>query len=367
MMRVGLIGWRGVVGQTLLNTMIQHNDFQNIQPVFFITSAGVFQIPEGCGHYECKDINDFDEIMKLPMIVCLKGSDFTKLLYPKLRQSGWQGYWLDSASFLRQSPDSCLVLDPVNQQQIKQHLHQGTKTFVGPNCTTALLLLAISGLIKEDLIDWVSTMTYQAISGAGAKASQHYLNQMTQLDVPKSDLLTQLNHAQQFVQNQSTPSIAFNIMPWIDGTAHDGMSKEEYKCQVEAKKILNQPIQIDGTCVRVGALRCHSQALTIQLKKHIPIHDLETVVSNAHPYVKYIPNHLELTQRYLHPASVSGKNQVYVGRMRYLNIKHNLLTLFTIGDQLIWGASEPIRRMILMISQYKHQPETDQALDLETV
>ncbi|MAJ81385.1 MAG: aspartate-semialdehyde dehydrogenase [Legionellales bacterium] len=360
MLDVAFIGWRGMVGTTLLERMIASGDFDFIKPTFYISHPNVVvDLPKSLQQENIIHSYELDNLLQHTVIVAMKGSEFTQMMYPKLKQSGWKGYWIDAASHLRQEEDSCLILDPINRSSIINHLKNGTKAFIGPNCTTALLLLALAGLIQEDLIEWVSTMTYQAISGAGSKAVDDFFEQMRLIGDHHSNALSQIDHAHRLLATASySNTIAANVMPWIDSDLGNGISKEEAKCQIESEKILNRPFQVDGMCVRIGSLRCHSQALTIKLKQHVSVEKLESILTNGHKFIRFIPNEKSATNQFLHPLHVSKQLDVFVGRMRYINEKENLLTLFTVGDQLLWGASEPLRRMIRLIHEHIHQSET---------
>ena len=302
----------------------------------------------------------------MDIIVTCQGGDYTKAVYPKLRESGWDGYWIDAASALRMVDDSIIVLDPVNKDVIEQGLEQGVKTFVGGNCTVSLMLLALGGLFEQDLIEWVSPMTYQAASGAGARNMKELIAQMgaihssvaEQLDNPSSAILeidkivSEKMASSDLPQDQFGVPLAGSLIPWIDVPMPSGQSKEEWKAQVEANKILGsskQPVPIDGLCVRIGAMRCHSQAMTIKLREDISIEKIEEILASHNEWVKVIPNEREISATDLTPVKVTGTLSIPVGRIRKLAMGPKYISAFTVGDQLLWGAAEPLRRMLRII------------------
>ncbi|AUL75200.1 aspartate-semialdehyde dehydrogenase [Pseudoalteromonas sp. 13-15] len=367
MKKVGLVGWRGMVGSVLLERMEKQNDFANIDTTFFTTSQAGQLGPDLAGDAKpLLDASDVSELARMDIIVTCQGGDYTKAVYPKLRESGWDGYWIDAASALRMSDDSIIVLDPVNKDVITQGLEQGVKTFVGGNCTVSLMLLALGGLFEKDLIEWVSPMTYQAASGAGARNMKELISQMgaihssvaQQLDNPSSAILeidkivSEKMASSDLPQDQFGVPLAGSLIPWIDVPMPSGQSKEEWKAQVEANKILGstqQPVPIDGLCVRIGAMRCHSQAMTIKLREDISVEKIEEILASHNEWVKVIPNERDITSTDLTPVKVTGTLSIPVGRIRKLAMGPKYISAFTVGDQLLWGAAEPLRRMLRII------------------
>ena len=367
MKKVGLVGWRGMVGSVLLERMEKQNDFANIDTTFFTTSQAGQLGPDLAGDAKpLLDASDVSELARMDIIVTCQGGDYTKAVYPKLRESGWDGYWIDAASALRMSDDSIIVLDPVNKDVITQGLEQGVKTFVGGNCTVSLMLLALGGLFEKDLIEWVSPMTYQAASGAGARNMKELISQMgaihssvaQQLDNPSSAILeidkivSEKMASSDLPQDQFGVPLAGSLIPWIDVPMPSGQSKEEWKAQVEANKILgstHQPVPIDGLCVRIGAMRCHSQAMTIKLREDISVEKIEGILASHNEWVKVIPNERDITSTDLTPVKVTGTLSIPVGRIRKLTMGPKYISAFTVGDQLLWGAAEPLRRMLRII------------------
>ena len=359
MTTVGFIGTRGIVGSVLLKRMQAENDFASFEPLFFSTSQigkKVVNINIDVPPYY--DANDINTLAKLDIIVTCQGGQYTEKIYPQLRKTGWQGYWLDAASILRLEKDSIIVLDPINHNAIKDGIAKGIKNYIGGNCTVSLLLLAIAGLLQEDLIDWLSVMTYQAVSGAGAKAMRTLIAQMHAIGIISADELAKseadiLALDQKITMLLNPNSLAGNLIPWIDTDLGNGQSREEQKVQAEANKILQSrtTIPMDGICVRLGAMRCHSQALTIKLKKQVPLKDLEQIIQNANEWVKVVPNNQEATINELTPIAVSGKLTIPIGRIRTMSLGPDYLTAFTVGDQLLWGAAEPLRRALKIILQ----------------
>ncbi|AKD38932.1 aspartate-semialdehyde dehydrogenase [Pasteurella multocida subsp. multocida OH4807] len=364
MQNVGFIGWRGMVGSVLMDRMQEENDFVNINPVFFTTSQAGQKAPTFAGKEagELKDAFDIAELQKLDIIVTCQGGDYTNDVYPKLRAAGWNGYWIDAASALRMEKEAIIVLDPVNQHVIREGLKNGIKTYVGGNCTVSLMLMALGGLFERDLVEWVSVATYQAASGAGAKNMRELLVQMGQLeDSVKADLenpassildierkVTAKMRSDLPIDNFGAP-LAGSLIPWIDKLWEDGQTKEEWKGYAETNKILgleDSPIPVDGLCVRIGALRCHSQAFTIKMKKDLPLEEIEQILASHNEWVKVIPNDKETTLRELTPTKVTGTLSVPVGRLRKLKMGPEYLAAFTVGDQLLWGAAEPLRRIL---------------------
>jgi aspartate-semialdehyde dehydrogenase len=367
MKKVGLVGWRGMVGSVLLERMQQENDFALIDTTFFTTSQTGQLGPNLAGDAKpLLNASDIGELAKMDIIITCQGGDYTNAVYPALRESGWDGYWIDAASALRMSDDSIIVLDPVNKDVIKQGLDQGVKTFVGGNCTVSLMLLALGGLFEQDLIEWVSPMTYQAASGAGARNMKELIAQMgaiyasvaQQLDNPSSAILeidkivSEKMAVNDLPHDQFGVPLAGSLIPWIDVPMPSGQSKEEWKAQVEANKILGsskQPVPIDGLCVRIGAMRCHSQAMTIKLREDISVEKIEEILASHNEWVKVIPNEREISTTDLTPVKVTGTLNIPVGRIRKLAMGAKYISAFTVGDQLLWGAAEPLRRMLRII------------------
>jgi aspartate-semialdehyde dehydrogenase len=362
MFRVGIVGWRGMVGSVLMERMTAENDFAHFEPIYFSTSQVGQQGPDGSRLLPAESI---DELRKLDCVLTTQGGDYTSAVYAKLRDAGWTGYWIDAASTLRMADDSIIILDPVNLDVIHNGLKRGTKTYVGGNCTVSLMLMALSGLFRANLVEWISSMTYQAASGAGAKNMRELIEQMAfitgktgnDLKNPASAILdldrnvTAVIRAAGFpVENFGAP-LAASLIPWIDKPVADGQTREEWKGMVEANKILgcDPPIPVDGVCVRVGAMRCHSQGMTIKLKKNIPLADIEQLIATDHPWAKVVPNDKESTLAQLTPAAVSGTLITPIGRLRKMKLGPDFLTGFTVGDQLLWGAAEPLRRMLRVL------------------
>lgn len=367
MKRVGLIGWRGMVGSVLMQRMREEKDFDVIEPVFFTTSQTGQAGPDiGKDVPVLKDAKNIDELKTLDIIITCQGGSYTKEVYPLLRAAGWQGYWIDAASSLRMVDDSIIVLDPVNLSVINKGISSGVKTYVGGNCTVSLMLMALGGLFEKDLIEWVTPMTYQAASGAGAQNMRELIKQMgcihddvkSLLDDPASAILNIDKQVTDFIRSDQYPTehwpvpLAASLIPWIDVALESGQSKEEWKAQVETNKILGRsenPVPIDGLCVRVGAMRCHSQALTIKLKSDVPVDEISDILALANDWVKVVPNDRELTMSDLTPAAVTGTLTVPVGRLRKLSMGPEYLSAFTVGDQLLWGAAEPLRRTLRIL------------------
>jgi len=368
MKNVGFIGWRGMVGSVLMQRMIEERDFDAIRPVFFSTSQFGQAAPAfgGASTGTLQDAFNLEALKALDIIVTCQGGDYTNEIYPKLRESGWQGYWIDAASSLRMKDDAIIILDPVNQGVITDGLNNGVKTFVGGNCTVSLMLMSLGGLFAQDLVEWVSVATYQAASGGGARHMRELLAQMGQLHSHVADELanpasaildierkvTQLSRSGELpVDNFGVP-LAGSLIPWIDKQLDNGQSREEWKGQAETNKILSTSsvIPVDGLCVRVGALRCHSQAFTLKLKKDVSIPTVEEVLAAHNPWAKVVPNDRDITMRELTPAAVTGTLTTPVGRLRKLNMGPEYLSAFTVGDQLLWGAAEPLRRMLRQLA-----------------
>ena len=367
MKRVGLIGWRGMVGSVLMARMQEEGDFDHIEPVFCTTSnVGGAGPAIGREVPALKDAKNIDELKQLDIIITCQGGDYTSEVFPKLRAAGWDGYWIDAASSLRMERDAIIILDPVNLNVIKQGLSGGIKNYVGGNCTVSLMLMALGGLFQNDLVEWVTSMTYQAASGAGAQNMRELLTQMGEahrvakvmLDDPASAILDIDREVAGILRDENFPTSQFGVplagslIPWIDKDLGNGQSKEEWKGGVETNKILgrsDRPIPVDGLCVRIGAMRCHSQALTIKLKKDVPLDEIEGMLAAHNKWAKVIPNQRDVTMRELTPAAVTGTLTTPVGRLRKLAMGPEYLSAFTVGDQLLWGAAEPLRRMLRIL------------------
>lgn len=368
MKRVGFVGWRGMVGSVLMDRMRAENDFARIEEPVFFTTSQVGQEGPNIGREipPLKDATDLEELKKLDVVVTCQGGDYTKQVYADLRASGWKGYWIDAASALRMADHSIIVLDPVNDDVIRQGLREGRKDYIGGNCTVSLMLMGLGGLFQHDLVEWMSAMTYQAASGAGARNMRELLNQMGALresvsgllDNPASAILdidrdvTAAMRADSFPMDNFGVPLAGSLIPWIDVKLDNGQSKEEWKGQVETNKILGRsdnPTPIDGLCVRVGAMRCHSQALTVKLKQDVPLDEIESMLDAANPWSRVIPNERDITAQELTPAKITGTLSVPVGRLRKMNMGPEYLSAFTVGDQLLWGAAEPLRRMLAIL------------------
>jgi len=370
MKRVGIVGWRGMVGSVLMQRMREENDFANIEPVFFSTSQAGQAAPDvGKDVPTLKDANSIEELSRMDVIITCQGGDYTKAVYGDLRQSGWKGYWIDAASTLRMQEDSVIVLDPVNRKVIDQALDAGRTDFVGGNCTVSLMLMGMGALMEQDLVEWVSPMTYQAASGSGAKHMRELLEQMGALHGTSAELLNDPASAildidrkvidtmrgSDFPVDQFGVPLAGSLIPWIDTPMESGQSREEWKAQVECNKILGRsdnPVPIDGICVRIGAMRSHSQALTIKLRKDVPLADVEAILRESNDWCKVVPNDKESTMAELTPARVTGTLDVPVGRLRKLAMGPEYLSAFTVGDQLLWGAAEPLRRMLNILQEH---------------
>lgn len=368
MNRVGFVGWRGMVGSVLMDRMRTESDFAAIaEPVFFSTSQVGAQGPDvGRPVAPLGDANSIEQLAAMDAIVSCQGGDYTRAVYADLRASGWDGYWIDAASALRMQPDSVIVLDPVNRDVIDRALDAGVKNYVGGNCTVSLMLMALGGLFRAGLVEWATAMTYQAASGGGARHMRELLAQMGRLrdsagaalDDPASgileidrDVTASMRGGDFPVDNFGVP-LAGSLIPWIDVQLDNGQSKEEWKGSVETNKILgreNDPIPLDGICVRIGAMRSHSQALTIKLTHDVPLAEVEQLLAEANDWVRVIPNDRELSMRELTPAAATGTLQVPVGRLRKLAMGDDYLGAFTVGDQLLWGAAEPLRRMLRIL------------------
>ncbi len=370
MQRVGFVGWRGMVGSVLMERMLAEGDFDLIAEPTFFTTSQVGQAGPDIGRElpPLMDASDLGALKQMDVIVSCQGGDYTSDIFPRLRGEGWDGYWIDAASTLRMESDSVIILDPVNGDLIRESIQSGVKNYIGGNCTVSLMLMALGGLFRAGLVEWATAMTYQAASGAGAKNMRELLSQMgalhqavkPQLDDPASAILeidrmvtAELRSADYPTDNFGVP-LAGSLIPWIDRQMESGQSREEWKGGVESNKILGRednPVPIDGLCVRIGAMRCHSQALTIKLTSDIPVAEIEQMLASANEWVKVIPNERELSVQELTPTAVTGTLSVPVGRLRKLSMGGEYLSAFTVGDQLLWGAAEPLRRMLRIISE----------------
>lgn len=368
MLRAGIVGWRGMVGSVLVQRMREERDFDHIEPVFFSTSAAGGKGPAiGKDTGPVQNAMDIEALKALPIIIACQGGDYTNQVHPMLRQAGWKGYWIDAASALRMKEEAVIILDPVNLPLIKRALARGVRDYIGGNCTVSLMLMAMAGLFQRGLVEWMTTMTYQAASGAGAANMRELVEQMARIGEDGRRLLQDPASAVLDLDRAVTESLggpglpktnfghplAANLLPWIDKDLGNGQSREEWKGQAETNKILGaegaEAIPIDGVCVRVGVMRCHSQALTIKLKRSMPLDEIESMLAEANDWVKVVPNRREETLAQLTPAAVTGTLAVPVGRLRKLPMGGEYLAAFTVGDQLLWGAAEPLRRMLRIL------------------
>lgn len=368
MLRVGFIGWRGMVGSVLMERMSAEKDFDGIAPTFFSTSNAGGSAPDvGQGPGRLEDAHALDVLEKQDVLVSCQGGDYTTDVYPKLRQRGFTGYWIDAASSLRMSDEAVLILDPVNLDVIHAGLSRGIKTYCGANCTVSLMLMALGGLFKAGHVEWLSSMTYQAASGAGAANMRELIEQMGVLSKVAApvlanpaasalDLDREITKAQRDgslpTRNFKQP-LALSLLPWIDKPVELGQSREEWKGFVETNKILGQtpPIPVDGQCVRIGAMRCHSQGFTIKLKRNVPIDEVTELIAKGNPWVRLVENTPEASLARLTPAAASGTLEVPIGRLRKMRLGPEYVTAFSVGDQLLWGAAEPLRRMLRILRE----------------
>jgi aspartate-semialdehyde dehydrogenase len=361
-----------MVGSVLMQRMREERDFDHIEPVFFTTSSVGGKGPDvGRGDTgPLKDARSIDDLKTADIVVTCQGGDYTNEIYPKLRAAGWNGYWIDAASALRMKDDAIIVLDPVNQNVIKEGLAKGVKNYIGGNCTVSLMLMGLDGLFKNGLVEWMSAMTYQAASGAGAQNMRELLAQMgvahgaaqALLADPASAILEIDRKVAEVLRSDALPTESFGVplagslIPWIDKDMGDGQSREEWKGQAEGNKILGReanPIPIDGICVRIGAMRCHSQALTIKLTRDAPLDEIAGMLAEANAWARVVPNQRDASMRELSPAAVTGSLSVPVGRLRKLSMGPRYLAAFTVGDQLLWGAAEPLRRMLRILLEHR--------------
>jgi len=370
--RVGFVGWRGMVGSVLLQRMVEENDFSLIDEAVFFTTSQTGQPGPSIGTESglLQDATDIDALKTLDVVVTCQGGDYTSEIYKALRKSGWQGYWIDAASTLRMDRDAVIMLDPVNMPVIQQGLSSGKKDFIGGNCTVSLMLMALNGLLNADLVEWMTVMTYQAISGGGARQMRELIQQMGHiynasqsfLDDPDSPILEIDKSVIVAMRGTDLPAdeigfpLAGNLLPWIDKDLDSGTSREEWKGSVETNKILGKdsaPIPIESTCIRIGTMRCHSQAFTIKLKQDIELEQIESLLDNANDWVKVVPNQRDASLDQLTPAHVTGTLEIPIGRIRKLHMGNRYLSAFTVGDQLLWGAAEPLRRMLRILSEFE--------------
>ncbi|MDO4905301.1 MAG: aspartate-semialdehyde dehydrogenase [Lautropia sp.] len=360
--RVGLVGWRGMVGSVLMDRMREEGDFERFDPVFFSTSNAGGKAP--LGDEPLGDAGDIAALSRLDAIVTCQGGDYTQEIHPKLRAAGWKGFWIDAASTLRMQDGAVIVLDPVNRHVIDAAIQTGNRDFIGGNCTVSLMMMALGGLLQADQIEWVTAMTYQSASGGGAQHMRELVNQMGQIHSSVADELAtsgssildvdrkvaETMRADRFPTAQFGYPLAGSLLPWIDKDLGNGMSREEWKGEAELNKMLGRGkdrlIPVESICVRVGAMRCHSQALTIKLRDDLPLQRIEEMLAGANDWVRVVPNDREASLAQLTPTAVTGKLTVPIGRLRKLHLGPGYLSAFTVGDQLLWGAAEPLRRML---------------------
>jgi len=368
-MRIGIVGWRGMVGSVLVARMREERDFELGEPEFFSTSAAGSAAPAvAAGVPPVRDANSLEALARMDVILSCQGGDYTQAVHPRLRAGGWRGYWIDAASALRMADASVIILDPVNRPVIDAALAAGKRDYIGGNCTVSLMLMALAGLFREDLIEWSTAMTYQAASGAGAANMRELIEQMGAvhgaaaplLKDPASSILAIDAAVTEALRSARLPHAAFgtalagSLIPWIDKDLGNGQSREEWKGGAEANKILGResnPVPLDGICVRVGAMRCHSQALTLKLRRDLPLAEIERLIAGGNDWVRLVPNEREASIRELSPAAVSGTLGIPVGRLRKLPMGGEYLAAFTVGDQLLWGAAEPLRRMLRILAE----------------
>ncbi|QNA89893.1 aspartate-semialdehyde dehydrogenase [Massilia sp. Dwa41.01b] len=369
---VGLVGWRGMVGSVLMQRMQDEGDFAFIEPVFFTTSNPGGDAPKMAkNETRLKSASDIAELSKCEIIISCQGGDYTSEVFPKLRAAGWNGYWIDAASTLRMNDDAVIVLDPVNKDVIKNAMSRGVKNYIGGNCTVSCMLMGLGGLFEQGLVEWMTSMTYQAASGGGAQHMRELLTQFGTingavkpllddpasaiLEIDRTVLATQHGLSPEETKQFGVP-LAGNLIPWIDKDLGNGQSKEEWKAGAETNKILGRgdgfgtkAIPVDGLCVRIGAMRCHSQALTIKMTKDVPLDEINDIIASHNDWVKVVPNTREASMRDLSPAAVTGSLTIPVGRLRKMSMGPSYLSAFTVGDQLLWGAAEPLRRMLRIV------------------
>jgi len=363
-LRVGFIGWRGMVGSVLLERMREENDFAGLDPIFFSTSNAGGAAPPEAGGIALKDARNLRELAACDVLISCQGGDYTKEVFAPLRQSGWKGYWIDAASTLRMADDAVIILDPMNGDLIRAALSRGLRTFAGGNCTVSLMIMAVGALFKAGLVEWMTTMTYQAASGAGAAQMLELVRQMeflteatrahpSQSALEVDRLMTQEQRSPNLPAQKFGAPLAGSLIPWVAEEMPGGQTREEWKGMAETNKILGiaPPVPVDGICVRVGTMRCHSQALCIKLVRDVPLGEIEQILAASNSWVRVIPNNKESTLRCLTPSAVSGTLNVPVGRLHKLNMGPKFLGAFTVGDQLLWGAAEPLRRMLRILRE----------------
>ena len=376
-MRLGIIGWRGMVGSVLVQRMREERDFDLVDPTFFSTSQAGATAPDiGKRTPSVKDARDVRELATMDVLISCQGGEYTSEIHPKLRAAGWTGYWIDAARQLRMADDAVIVLDPVNRPVIDRALERGIKDYIGGNCTVSLMLMAMDGLFRADLVEWMTSMTYQAASGGGAKHMRELVSQMGLAHESVADLLADpassiLDIDRTLITTQRGPDfpvenfgypLAGSLLAWIDADLGNGQSREEWKAAAEGNKILGrsaQPIPIDGICVRIGSMRCHSQALTVKLRRDVPLPEIERLLAEANDWVKVVPNVKDATLRDLTPTAVTGTLDVPVGRLKKLSMGGDYLQAFTVGDQLLWGAAEPLRRMLRILAGAQAESSSD--------
>lgn len=367
MRKVGLVGWRGMVGSVLMERMMVEDDFKKFTPIFFTTSQAGQKAPDvGVDAPALIDAHNVDALMEMDIILSCQGGSYTEAVRPKLEENDWKGYWIDAASTLRMDEKSIIVLDPVNNDLIEEGLAQGIKNYIGGNCTVSLMLMALGGLFENDAVEWLTSMTYQAASGAGAKNMEELVAQMRYigdkaagvLDNPAAAILDLDRNVTDTIRSSGFPvdnwavPLGASLIPWIDRAMDNGQTREEWKGLVETNKILGRsenPVPIDGQCVRISSMRCHSQAFTIKLKKNLPLDEINAMLAANNDWVKVVPNLKEDTIQALTPAAVTGTLTVPVGRVRKMTLGDDFLTAFSVGDQLLWGAAEPLRRVLNII------------------
>ena len=377
-MRVGIIGWRGMVGSVLVQRMREERDFDLVDPYFFSTSQVGGTAPAvGTRTSIVKDAKKIAELSAMDVLISCQGGEYTAEIHPALRKAGWTGYWIDAARHLRMADEAVIILDPVNRAVIDRALDHGSKDFIGGNCTVSLMLMAMDGLFRADLVEWMTSMTYQAASGGGAKHMRELVSQMGIAHASVADLLADPNSSildidRELIATQRGSSfpvdnfkfpLAGSLLPWIDSDLGNGQSREEWKAQAEGNKILGRssnPIPIDGVCVRIGSMRCHSQALTVKLRRDVPLAEIERMLASANDWVKVVPNEVNASLRDLTPTAVTGTLTVPVGRLKKMSMGGEYLQAFTVGDQLLWGAAEPLRRMLRIILGVPQSEQSEQ-------